>query len=623
MRGAVLFVLLLLAACDDTEPAPPPVLAPVRAEVVNASPALPPREAMLRERAGEVRVLSDARDAWVLRVGESVRLAVPRLGTDRFASAGAIVRTDGAPSEGRVRLTWSYLDVPNVPSGSHVSTTQEIDLADPALAWNGFVILGKDPGATMRIELSSAWIGTPPPGAEHVHAAFEVVRGARGRPSPPANAPNVLIVTVDTLRADRLGCAGYARATTPRIDALAAGGTRFASAYSSAPWTLPSYGSLFTGLLPGQHRAGVVTERDALFALDRDAPRKTTTELLRADVATLAERFEAAGWSTAMFHNNPYLSRASGIERGFQRYVRYESNARNGVDLALRWIEDAGDAPWFLVVHLMDPHFPYAPPAPYDEQFAGRAVDAIAEWPPDLARMRAGRPADEIARLCSDLYDGEIAYTDAQIGRLLDALAERGRIANTIVALHSDHGEEFWEHGSADHGHAQHEELLRVPLVLSAPGRVPAGRVVASRVRALDLFATLLDLAGLAVPEGVESRSLRPLLAGEEPPRSAFAEAVHRGAREIKAVLEGPRKLVVRGLDARLHDLTLDPGETRDLAASEAAHVEALRGLLLAHHGRSREAAKQARALEFDAATRGAIENLGYGGHDEPPPAPR
>src|SRR5690606_14689244 len=116
--------------------------------------------------------------------------------------------------------------------------------------------------------------------------------------------------------------------------------------------------------------------------------------------------------------------------------------------------------------------------------------------------------SDEVAQLSSDLYDGEIAFTDQQIGRLLDALGERGQLANTIVVLHSDHGEEFWEHGSCDHGHAQNEELLRVPLVIAWPERVPAGRVVESRVRALDLYATLLELAGIPSPDRVDSSTL-------------------------------------------------------------------------------------------------------------------
>ncbi|MBL8860369.1 MAG: sulfatase [Planctomycetes bacterium] len=609
LRIGAAAALLFLAGCRDGSP---PAL--VRADVTNAAPRLTPREAMLRERAGQAAILSDARDAWVLPVGATARIELAPAREQRLATAATVLVPAGEPRAGTVVLEARFEG--RQPHAWRV----EIDLAAGPGGWTDLAVAAGSAAGGGQLTLTSRWVGAPPPGAERARAAFEIPRRARARPDPAVGAPNVLVVTIDTLRADRLGCQGYERPTSPRIDALAAAGARFREAYSSAPWTLPAYGSLFTGRLPGEHRAGVVTERDALFALERDAPAKTTTEVLRADLPTLAEGFAAAGWSTAMFHNNPYLSRAAGVERGFDRYVRYESNARNGVDLALAWTAERQGTPWFLVLHLMDPHFPYAPPAPFDERFAGVSVDGLPAWPPNLAELRAGRPAEEVARLSSDLYDGEIAFTDEQVGRLLDGLAARGELTNTIVVIHSDHGEEFWEHGGADHGHAQHEELLRVPLVLVWPGQVPAGRVVAPRVRALDLFATLLDLAGLPIPAGVEARTLRPLLVGDEPPRRSIAEAIHGGAREIKAILDGAHKLVVRGEHARLHDLSNDPGERADVSSAQAQHVAALRALLLAHHGRSREAATRARALELDEASRDQLQRIGYGGADSTPP---
>ncbi len=607
MRTRALLVLGSIAGCSD--PTPPAI---ERAEVSVPRASASPREDMLSERAGGSRILSDARDAWMIPVGGSVSIDLaPSSSASFYSAAGIVIEADG-PRTGRVRLET------RLEGSSDLEWSTEVDLSEPHANWREVRLSKHDSSRGGRLHLASTWVGAAPRGADRVRAAFELPSQARLAPTPKPGAPNVLVITVDTLRADRLGCYGYPRPTTPKIDALAARGVRFTNAYSSAPWTLPSYGSLFTGLLPGEHRAGVVTERDALFAIDQDAPPKTTTELLRADVPTLAEQFAAAGFATAMFHNNPYLSRATGLERGFQRYVRYESNARNGVDLALAWTKDFGSAPWFLVLHLMDPHFPYAPPAPFDERFAARSVDSIPEWPPNLATLRAGRPTDEVVDLSSNLYDGEIAFTDQEIGRLLDELDERGALANTIVVLHSDHGEEFWEHGSCDHGHAQHEELLRVPLLLAWPGKAPANRVVEPRVRALDLFATLLDLAGIPVPNQLESRSLRPFFEHTEPPRRAIAEAIHDGQREIKTVLDGAHKLVQRGTDVHLYELSTDPGAARDLASSEAQHVEALRALLLAHHGRSREAAKRAQALALDAETRAEIRKLGYGGADEP-----
>ncbi len=619
MRVLALCLLTLAASCSD--PVAPPAIE--RVELTAPSSRSDARADMLRERAGVARVLSDARDAWTIPVGGSATIELGRYDAPDFASAAGVAIAPGGPRTGVVKLEC------RVEGPGSFTWNTEFDLAAPDATWTGTRVTVPQPVASGRIEISARWVGAPPAGADKVRAAFEIPRGLRARPVAPRGAPNVLVVTVDTLRPDRLGCYGYARPTSPRIDQLAARGTRFANAYSSAPWTLPSYGSLFTGLYPGEHRAGVVTERDALFGKDEDAPAKLTTEVLRADVATLAEQFAAAGFGTAMFHNNPYLSRATGLERGFQRYVLYGSNAQNGVDRALSWIEDQGSAPWFGVVHLMDPHFPYAPPAPFDQQFAGRAVDTIAAWPPDLNAWRAAKPAEELAKLSSDLYDGEIAFTDREIGRLLDELEKKGLLANTIVVLHSDHGEEFWEHGSCDHGHTQNEELLRVPLVIAWPGHVPAGRVVESRVRALDLYATLLELAGITQPPGlnrdtiesprIDSVRLIPLFTDAGAPRAVIAEAVHSGLREIKAVLRGDLKVVARGATENgCFELDEHTGQIRDLAAPSPEVIASAREFLAEHHARAMRAAKKARALVLDDATRAKIHGLGYGGADAP-----
>jgi arylsulfatase A-like enzyme len=569
---------------------------------------------MRRERAGVAQVVSDARDAWTIPIGGRARveLAWPSGTNGTVETAVALELAPDAPRSGRVRAALSVAGQEE-PFWSVELDLAELARAEGAARWRPVQHeLGALDGS-LALELAAEWVGPAPAGAERVRAAFELPRAARGIPRPPEGAPNVLVITVDTLRADRLSCQGYARATTPHVDALAARGARFANAYSSAPWTLPAYGSLLTGLLPGEHRAGVVTERAARFGTDESASA-LTTERLRADVPTFAQRFAEAGWATALLHNNPYLSRETGLERGFQRYVAYGSNAANGVDLALAWIDQAHAGPWFLVLHLMDPHFPYAPPAPYDERFAGRSIESLSSWPPDLAALRRGRPDDELARLSSDLYDGEIAFTDAEIGRLLAGLAERGLEPGTIVALHSDHGEEFWEHGGCDHGHAQHEELLRVPLLVSWPGRVPAC-VVEPRVRAHDLLPTLLALSGIAPRAGIDGLDLAPLWQGPGAPRGVIAEAVHSGAHEIKAALAGSEKLVVSGASGlALYDLARDPAEREDRAALDPARARELRARLEEHHQRSLAAAARAQALQLDPRLRAELERLGYAG---------
>jgi len=608
VRFASLIALVSLAACSD-----PPANPALQRVAVEALPLpVDPAAELARERTGVARIASDARDAWTVAVGKTVPVDLPwKAGTiATLESAAGLLVERGGPRTGRVRVAVG-------PRDSQAWWNHEFDLADTSRAWAPIHHKTGGSGGRLAFQLSASWVGDPPAGAEKVRAAFEVPIQARKRPSPRVGTPNVLLITVDTLRPDRLGCYGYGKPTSPHIDALAARGARFASTYSSAPWTLPSYGSLFTGLLPCAHRAGVVTERDGLFGTDTEAPAKLTTELLRADLTTLAERFASAGFATAMFHNNPFLSRGSGLERGFERYVAYGSNARNGVDVALDWIDEVRGAPWLCVVHLMDPHFPYAPPAPFDERFAGRTVESIATWPPDLGKLRAGRPSDEVAQLSSDLYDGEIAFTDEQIGRLLDELGQRELIDDTIVVLHSDHGEEFWEHGSCDHGHAQHDELLRVPLLIAWPGHVPSGHVAEDRVRALDLHATLLELCGLPVPGDIESHSLVPLFTAREAPRRAIAEAVQRGRHEIKAAIDGPLKLVVRGAQESVFDLDRDSGEQAPLAAPDAQTIARLRTMLSEHRKCSEDGAKRARALVLDAEQRAAVERLGYAGTGE------
>ncbi len=607
-----LVVLALLVGCSDSSA---PVVTPSieRVDVVARPPRADARDDMLRERNGEERILSDARDAWTIPVGSRAVIELGHYDAPDFATAAALAVLPGGPTEGRVRFVF------HAKGPAKFDWSTERDVGDPNAVWVAMSVTTPQPFDGGRVELSAEWVGTPPPNADLVRAAFALPSGVLEVPVARTNGPNVLVITVDTLRSDRLGCYGYSRPTSPNIDRLAARGTLFANAYSSAPWTLPSYGSLFTGLLPGLHRAGVVPERDALFGKEADKPARVTTDLLCAKVPTLAEQFAAAGFATAMFHNNHYLSRAAGIDRGFQRYVHYESNAKNGVDRVLKWIEGQETTRWFGTLHLMDPHFPYAPPAPFDQQFAGVDVTQVPNWPPDLTALRAGKPSDEIAKLSSDLYDGEIAFTDQQIGRLLDELEKRGQLANTIVVLHSDHGEEFWEHGSCDHGQTQNEEVLRVPLVIVWPEHVPAGRVVEERVRALDLFATLLDLTGIAIPDGVESRTLRPLFEGSEAPRRTIAEAIHDGLREIKAVYDGSTKLVQRGADAQVFDLAQDPTATTPASDVDAKRIEELRAVLGTHHRRSLEAAGCSKSLEFDAATRELLQRTGYAGDDVPP----
>ncbi len=283
---------------------------------------------------------------------------------------------------------------------------------------------------------------------------------------------NVLLITLDTTRADRIGCYGHASAETPAVDALAAEGVRFEYAYCQVPQTLPSHASLMTGAYPATIGVRVNGER-----LEAPSP------------PSLAEVFSRAGYRTAAFVSAFVLDGIFGLDRGFGRYddrldpaqsragPSVERAGANACDAALGWLDAQRAEPFFLWLHLFDPHSPYQPPEPY----RGRIADA---------------------------YDGEIAFADAQVGRMVSWLDEKNLRGDTLIVVAGDHGEAFGEHGETQHGFFVYEPTMRVPLVLSLPNRLPAGKVVGGPVGLIDLAPTILELAGLAPQEGHEGSSL-------------------------------------------------------------------------------------------------------------------
>ena len=380
-------------------------------------------------------------------------------------------------------------------------------------------------------------------------AAFLGLR--RGTVPPTVAHPNVLLITVDTLRADRLGAYGYGAAATPHIDALAAAGARFPSALTHAPLTLPAHASLLTGLTPPRHGA------------------RDNGQALPAGVPTLAESFRAAGYATGAFVSGFPLDHRFGLARGFDEYDdrlprgddprRASYVERPGPDTtaaALRWI-DARPAgrPWFAWIHYFEPHAPYDPP-------------------PSLRAAFASRP-----------YDGEVAAVDVQVGAVLQRLQEAGRRAGTLVLLTADHGESLGEHGEDTHGVFVYEATLRVPLIVAGPG-VPAGRAPAATARGIDAAPTLLDLAGLPALAEAEGRSLKPALDGAAPrDEPAYGESLftrlNLGWAPLHAWRRGQWKLV-EAPRPELYDVVTDPGETHDLAAQQPAVLERLRRELAA-----------------------------------------
>jgi len=404
---------------------------------------------------------------------------------------------------------------------------------------------------------------------------------------------DVLLVTLDTTRADRIGV--YARELgrqappTPRLDALAARGTRFDRAISVTPLTLPAHSTLMTGLLPGAH--GV--RDNGGFRLD--GARRT-----------LAEAFAASGRRTGGFVSAYVLDRKWGIAQGFERYLdEFDLSGAKDLSLgeiqrpgdqtvaaAIAWLEEIGDQPYFAWVHLYDPHTPYAPPEPY-------------------ASRHAGAP-----------YDGEVAWTDELVGRLLDYIESSGRADRTLVLVCGDHGESLGEHGEADHGFFVYEATTHVPMILAGPYRELAGRVVEAPVGQADVAPSLLELAGIA--EGLEpgqGRSFVPLLEGRAeppgaPPRGyseSFLPRLHFGWSELRAI-HTERWQFVEAPRAELYDLAADPHQLTSLVERERRAVRDLRAALEALEATVEPLAAGAAPVEEDEETLRALAALGYVG---------
>jgi arylsulfatase A-like enzyme len=606
---------ILCAACGDEHP---PIQGPPSARI-----EIQPDYGLFRQRDPERDVpfwarmntilLRDRRDAHRLTLDGELLVPVPKGASAIETSIAAVGSRESV--EGReLKLE---IDLVEGASRRRVHETRVL-LPAAREGWQAVSCplgpaLRHPAGLSIRARLVGPASNAPVP---ELHLA------APGFPVPAAKRPNVLILSIDTLRADHMGCYGYARATTPRIDAFARGGVLFEHAQSSAPWTLPSYGSLFTSRSPTVHRAGVNPARAATFRAEGDATAATAIDNLAAALPTLAEILRDSGWATAGFHSNPYLTGEAGVDRGFSRWVHYKNRAAGAVDLALEWTQLQQRAPWFAFVHVVDPHQPYTPPAPYDARFKDWPADEKPEWPVQVEPVRASLPDATFREYMVDQYDGEIAYTDAEIGRLLDELARRGELENTIVLLHSDHGEGFWDHGGYEHGHTLYEEGLRVPLVLSAKGRLPAGVRVTTRVGLIDVLPTLLDLAGLPAASGVEGLSLVPLCHGQPiGARDLFAESLLYGAREAKALYVGNEKLIqIGGRLPMLFDLATDPGELHDLAARNPGRAEELRARLMKRVDALEAQALTSETRTFDEHDRSDLHNLGYtgaGGDDD------
>lgn len=402
--------------------------------------------------------------------------------------------------------------------------------------------------------------------------------GGDGKPAPARR--HLLLISIDTLRADRLGAYGHDAAATPHLDQLAGEGLRFAQVASTAPLTLPAHASLLTGSLPPQHGL-----------------RENGVGRLRDDLWTLAAALRAAGYRSGAFVGAFVLDHRFGLQRGFEVYddeidrpagaasrLEAERSAAEVVDRALAWLATTQDDPVFAWVHLYDPHAPYLPPEPFRSHHADQP------------------------------YDGEIAYVDAQLGRLRAALETDGRWPQTVVAVVGDHGESLGEHGEATHGLLLYEGALHIPWLLRAPG-LKAGRVVETPVSLADVGPTLAGLLGVSpptLPEGGRDLAAA-LLAGREPPDGMlYAETAYPalfGWSPLAMARHGVTKYIAAPRP-ELYDLERDPRERESRLEDQRREAHALR----AHVEAVRKSAMETAPATIDGETRARLAALGYAG---------
>ncbi len=393
---------------------------------------------------------------------------------------------------------------------------------------------------------------------------------------------NLVLVTIDTLRADRLHCYGNKSTKTPTLDGIADRGARFVNAVAQAPLTPPSHASIFTGTNPNVHQV-----------------RNTGGFKLKPSSMTLARILKAHGRDTAAFVGASVLKSSFGFNLGFDTYDDQmpkatdsrderespERRAEVVVDHAVKWLSSQSGRPYFLWVHLYDPHEPYNPPEPFRQQYR------------------------------DNLYDGEIAYTDEQLGRLLNAVAEKSPPAKTIVVVVADHGESLGDHGEFNHGVFLYDSTLRIPLLMAGPG-IPQSTIT-QQVRSIDILPTILDLLGGQSPEQCQGTTLTPSFHGKSVDTNVSYEEtlypkMNMGWAELRGIRTDHWKYV-RAPQPELYDLETDSAEKSNVIATHQDEAQELDSRLeKLSRIRATSDAEPVAATRMDSETRNQLKSLGY-----------
>ena len=468
-------------------------------------------------------------------------------------------------------------------------------------------------------------------------------RSEQGPVHRPEQGMNLIVISLDTLRADHLGCYGYGRNTSPALDDLAARSILFENVYSQADMTAPSHGTIFTGRYPSAHGLENLRAKSGADGVPEEG--------LDPSLPILAEILGRNGWSSAGVADGGPMTGGQGLERGFGTWSsrmtpvgKRIEEGREALD-ALR----SDESPWFLFWHTYEIHAPYLPSPEWDlwQDPANPARAAVLEIGGHnvTQQLRDGTPVQlqmvkdlnahgvdsDLARAVTDLYDGGIAETDLHLGLWLEELEAAGILDSTILVILSDHGEELGEHGSLGHQAKLFEERLRVPWIIHLPGDRLAGMKVQMRAGLVDVLPTLLDLLGVAAPTGLDGRSLVDAMEGRRMERlPVFSEARWRKRKRWSvSVRSGTGAFgyrVMPGIPRSkvgplfLYDLGTDPGTHQNLVGEDVdpsdekrmRHLPLLLSTFVDRQRRADQARSHGAETEVDEATRRELENLGY-----------
>jgi len=440
------------------------------------------------------------------------------------------------------------------------------------------------------------------------------------KPSKPPVANKIIYIVIDAQRADRLGCYGFDKPVSPAIDSFAKESVLFKNVHSASPWTLPSFGTLFTGVSPTIHGAGEMLVRGGSKG---ESIHGVTVGGIRKDLPVMTELLPGTMKKMA-YINNSFVNPDLGFARGFDEFdfkIARLTNYRTAdevTDKGIEWIDSVGDDSFFMVLHYFDPHIQYGPPKKYVDMFTSSRPGRVG-YPftnHDKAREEGDYFNNSEWDYIRALYYGETRFVDDEFKRLTEHLKKSGRYDDSWIVIVSDHGEEHYDHGSFEHGHRYEEEVVRVPLIIRSPGgKWMPGSVVEQNVSHIDVLPTILDLADRKIPAHFEGESLVPAILGR--PKKSVASYMEYNLFNGQqcAYFDGRYKLIfdVRRNRMFMYDLKEDPKELTKLDKSHPEYAR-MKETIYAHRQKLEDMAKGKvkNSATLSPETEDALKSLGY-----------